>query len=93
MEHFNQEIKINPSETSTSNATPPAYLTSRSVSIKQLPLAIAISCLAFISLSLIAIYSSTLYLQNGPSHLLSLILGLFVLLSCTVAIWKHTFEH
>lgn len=93
MEQFKQSEPTNLSHTSGVHGKPPSYLTSTTICMKQLPLAIGISCLSFIILSLIIINSSTLLFQTEPSHLLSLLLGLFFLLSCTAAIWKHTFEH
>ncbi len=92
MEQTKQKETINPSLVSASNGTPPAYLTSTTLCMKQLPLAIATSLLTIIMLSIITINSSTLILQTETSHLLSLTLGLFFLLSCTAAVWKHTLK-
>lgn len=92
MEQFKQGEPVNLSQTSGVHGKPPSYLTSTTICMKQLPLAIGISCLTFMILGLIIINSATLLFQTEPSHLLSLLLGLFFLLSCTAAIWKHTLK-
>lgn len=92
MKQFKQDETVTLSQTARIHGKPPSYLTSTTLCMKQLPLAIGISCLSFMILSLIIINSATLLFQTELSHLLSLSLGVFFLLSCTAAIWKHTLE-
>jgi hypothetical protein len=92
MEQFKPNERRTPSQETALKANPPAYLTATTVCMRQLPLAIAISCLSFIILCMIIINSANLIFQTETSHLLSLILALFFLLSCTAAIWKHTLK-
>ena len=76
-----------------SQASPPAYLTSTSLCHKLLPLAIITTTLAIAAIVILSLNANTLYSQVEASFLMSLSLGMMLLVSCILAVWKKTFHY